>query len=542
MKYPSNNSIAMADDSARQSHNGEITTVGSLPDLMQLRLPTALLLSFSTNSRLAIKPGELVDGENNRSFLVAENGNATASEDLYTLQVENHAHFVEWYQWKKSPVISESKRKCFRIGETRSRYSINNQKSDMDLKRIGERTRTLLDQERKKRKEIVRLEDIDLCPVNSRGTAGRRVGGIHPANDHEPLALEKEKSSSKTLISRKRASASKRKRRDPTVDGWMPDTDDLISKAVAKDDRSNIIRLHGLPRDIQPDQIRKFFHGLNPSLIFVLPTMNHFIEGWDACDESSRLQKQNIAVKRHPEYFRVFVKFQSVLVADAAMERRGESIGFDRSNEEFIRNDVVGAAISLSPVSRHVASYLQKHLVSQCSAFIEERAFQFFNLTLRLPSFSKAISTRKGEPIVETLIAVEKRISCVTDLAWMVAAKRLKLESLILQLKSSNSCCKKLISNYHFIPEDISEYNSLVRVYNQLVDAHKKLELDTSLFMMHTFDPSCLDDSAHRITQSVSHWLLDEISNTGNNLRESRLFIREGSREHFWLNSDTSWQ
>ncbi|KAL7518537.1 hypothetical protein ACHAWX_003355 [Stephanocyclus meneghinianus] len=511
MKYPDNNSIVMADDSARQSHNGEITTDGPLPDLMQLRLPTALLSSFSTNSRLAIKPGELVDGEINHSFFVSH-GNATASEDLYTLQMENHVHFVEWYQWKKSPVISQNKRKCFRIGETRSRYSINNQKSDMDLKRIGERTRTLLDQERKKRKEIVRLEDIDLCPVHSRGTAARRVGGIHPANDHEPLALEKEKISSKTTISRKRASASKRKRRDPTVDGWMPDTDDLISKAVAKDDRSNIIRLHGLPRDIQPDHIRKFFHGLNPSLIFVLPTINHFIEGWDACDESSRLQKQNIAVKRHPEYFRVFVKFQSVLIADAAMERRGESIGFDRSNEQCIKNDIVGAAISLSPVSRHVASYLQKHL---------------------------AISTRKGEPIVETLIAVEKRISCVTDLAWMVAAKRLKLESLILKLKSSNSCCKKLISNYHFIPEDMSEYNSLVRVYNQLVDAHKKLELDISLFMMHTFDPSCLDDSAHRITQSVSHWLLDEISNAGNNLRESRLFIREGSREHFWLNSDT---
>jgi hypothetical protein len=145
----------------------------------------------------------------------------------------------------------------------------------------------------------------------------------------------------------------------------------------------------------------------------------------------------------------------------------------------------------------------------------------------------KAISTKKGEPIIETLIAVEKRISCVTDLAWMVAAKRLKLESLILQLRSSNSRCKKLISNYQFIPEEISEYDSLVKVYNQLVDAHKKLEVDTSLLLMHNFDPSCLDDSAHRITQSVSHWLLDEISNTGNSLRESRLCIREGSRDHF---------
>ncbi|KAL3802103.1 hypothetical protein HJC23_010859, partial [Cyclotella cryptica] len=485
------------------------TTGGSLPDLIQLRLPASLLSSFSTNSRLTINPAANGAGNDKLSISVsreAAHKHAKTSEDLFPLKLENQTDTFEWYQRKRSQAVSDNMRKYFRIGETRSRYSINNPKSGVDLKRIGERTRTLLDQERKKRKEIVRLDEDELYPVNSKETAEKGMGERNPTNDNVPMASEKERKTPKTSTLRKRAAASKRKRHDPTVDGWMPNTDHLVSKAVAKDDRSNIVRLHGLPRGIQPDHIRKFFHGLNPSLIFVLPTMNRFIEGWDVSDEFSSMQKQNIAVERHPESFRVYVKFQSVLVADAAMERQGESIGFDRNKEDFIKKDVVGAAISLSPVSRYVASYLQKHL---------------------------AICTRKGEPIIETLTGVEQRITCVSELAWTVAAKRLKLDSLMSHLRSSNLRCRQLLSNYQFIPKEIPEYDRLVRVYNQIVEAHKKLEVDRSLLLMHTFDPSCSDDSAHRIIQSVSHWFLDEIRNIGNNLRESRLRLRDESHDNF---------
>jgi hypothetical protein len=106
-----------------------------------------------------------------------------------------------------------------------------------------------------------------------------------------------------------------------------------------------------------------------------------------------------------------------------------------------------------------------------------------------------------------------------------MTAKTLKLKSVEMQL-SSSSRLQRLFQSYS-IPQNISEYNDLVKVYNRLIDEHEKLERDSSLLLMHTFDPSCLDDSAHRITQSVADWLLDEIDVLENKLRESRQTSRD---------------
>jgi len=133
----------------------------------------------------------------------------------------------------------------------------------------------------------------------------------------------------------------------------------------------------------------------------------------------------------------------------------------------------------------------------------------------------QVISTKKGELVSESLASVEKRIGTVTDFAWIMASKKMKLKSQFSSIRLYN-----LFGQDHFIPKDVSQYNSLVKVYNQLIHEHEELEADTSLLLMHTFDPSCLNDSAHRITQSVSNWLLDEISILENNLCQARQKIR----------------
>lgn len=119
--------------------------------------------------------------------------------------------------------------------------------------------------------------------------------------------------------------------------------------------------------------------------------------------------------------------------------------------------------------------------------------------------------------VSESLTAAENRIEAAIDFVWIMAASKLKLE---LQYRSSHR--HKLFQLSSFVPQDTSQYNSLVKVYNQLIDEHQKLEMDISLLLMCTFDPTCINDPAHKIAQSVSNWLLDEICIIENHLNEAR--------------------
>ena len=126
--------------------------------------------------------------------------------------------------------------------------------------------------------------------------------------------------------------------------------------------------------NVKPEHIYKFFHGLNPSLIFILPRFDSYIQGWDAIANNDNVGEKNsdILVERHASNFRVYVKFTSSLVANAAIERMGESIGLtDRRGEEdggdamiCGKREIVGASIAMSPVPKHVALFLQKYMVS----------------------------------------------------------------------------------------------------------------------------------------------------------------------------------
>ena len=320
--------------------------------LINLSLPAALLSYLTQDEQLNLNHGDSKDGETH-SLTIARGANGTSEK--HALQVDEHP--VDWYQTMST---SETNKKSLsRIGTTKHRYTLQKKgtkpkpildTSTSNLKRIGAQTRKLLDEERKKRKEIVRLDDDEL-PLPPEAIAKEAA----TKTAAESLDVSETKAASKP----KKPRVAKRKRNDPSIDSYMPNTDNLIAKAIGKEDKSYMIRLHGLPIGIRTNDIRKFFHGLNPT-IFVLPTFDGYIDGWDAGDFDCRKHK----VARYSETFRVYAKFQSVLVADAAMERLGESIGFD-VDRNGCEAGVVGAAISLSPVSKHVAKFLDKYLVSQ---------------------------------------------------------------------------------------------------------------------------------------------------------------------------------
>ena len=53
-------------------------------------------------------------------------------------------------------------------------------------------------------------------------------------------------------------------------------------------------------------------------------------------------------------------------MADAAIERSGEWIGLDKESAAIGKDGMKGAAISVSPVPKRVASYLQKNMAINC--------------------------------------------------------------------------------------------------------------------------------------------------------------------------------
>lgn len=153
---------------------------------------------------------------------------------------------------------------------------------------------------------------------------------------------------------------------------------------------------------------------------------------------------------------------------------------------------------------------------SSDSAFISEQPFFTANYC------EQAIHTRKGETITDTITKAERRMgTIVTQIAWQMAMKKLPgLKSQIIGRRRFNTHNLDYLSNEYSVPTNKLQYEKAAKIYNHLIDAHEKLEVDASLLFTHAFDPSCSEDSVHRITQSVSSWLLDEIAVLG------RLLVR----------------
>lgn len=124
----------------------------------------------------------------------------------------------------------------------------------------------------------------------------------------------------------------------------------------------------------------------------------------------------------------------------------------------------------------------------------------------------QVMHTRKGESILDTMNNAQKRLGTVNGMIWPIAIKELRLKH-----KLSGKRGKRGSHQFHHLSQEYThltnklQYQTMAKTYNQLVDTHEKLEVDSSLLLTHTFDPSCLEDSVHRITQFVSNWLLDEI-------------------------------
>ena len=161
-------------------------TNNNLPPLLHLQLPVSLLSNLSSQSRLLVSREELGQQANddNPSLKIkvaagdGTNRKQTKDDEIYTLQTEtNNSIHREWSQSTTKTNVPATKKELQKIGTTNKCYKLLDDPTIVDLKKIGEKTRRLykLEQENKKRKEIVRLDgDEVILPPIKRGRVSEK--------------------------------------------------------------------------------------------------------------------------------------------------------------------------------------------------------------------------------------------------------------------------------------------------------------------------------------------------------------------------------
>ena len=184
---------------------------------------------------------------------------------------------------------------------------IESPKFDEKVREMGQKARQRLEEENSKRKEIVRLDD----------EAFQVDGVVKNASSRSAFSKSIVKNSTRTKSSQQKPSAKRRRLQTSTYssettsktkieDSWCPSCEGLRYFDLPKEQKSNVVRLHGLPEGTKVEHINKFFKGLDPEYIGVLLSANISIPGFD-CDEGE--VSPNSSIDRHESTFRVIVKF-----------------------------------------------------------------------------------------------------------------------------------------------------------------------------------------------------------------------------------------
>jgi len=112
-------------------------------------------------------------------------------------------------------------------------------KSSMNdkIRETGRKARNLLEEEKRKRREVVRLESYDQEKQTTKSTFAKPV---------KRSLKKKSKATSSTAMKRRKIGTSgKEDKNTGNVDLWTPDIYEL-NHSVSREEKSNVIRLHGL--------------------------------------------------------------------------------------------------------------------------------------------------------------------------------------------------------------------------------------------------------------------------------------------------------
>ena len=251
---------------------------------------------------------------------------------------------------------------------------------DDDVRNLGRKARERREVGISKRSAIVRLEaEPAVEPKKRKSFSLLTASSVHKKKPARPrkrsVPSKRNSNAGKSNASPgKKQQLSKSGNSEVDVDTRTPDISHLTYNPN-QENVSNTVRIHGLPVATKRGDLIRFFAGLNPKHIFMLPHNNIPILEWDAVatsddddDDSDDNDSDNDSnagsgrVKRHPNSFRVFVRFDSAPVASLAAQRSGEEIymGKASDNNETRRQ---GASIAVSQVPKATAKYLFQNMV-----------------------------------------------------------------------------------------------------------------------------------------------------------------------------------
>jgi hypothetical protein len=413
------------------------------------------------------------------------------------------------------------------------------------VKEMGRKARLRLEEEKSKRKEIVRLnDDLLLASTTVSTSKSKNFEGTTGTSQfakaiQQSTALGNKIAVTKTMhpSNKKRRTLAKRSttagdgkmvknknRRKNDVDTWAPNTSGLLYHDLPKEEKSDMVRIHGLPIGTRVEDLKKFFVGLSPSHFFVLLSYNACIIGFDSCnhghEETSHPNKEKKRNRFHAERygpnFRVCVKFPSIVTADVAIQRSGEFIHvntFDTNEKESTEapatetTAAAAAAISISPMSKKVGIYIENYLAIDCSKYIYKGGGGGGGSTTILS---------------RVLTEAEKSIPPIANqILWNNATRVLKWKVEIKNTRDNDYHDHSVQEAFRFVinpcPTITSEEQKqhLVNLHNHLVAMYEDLERQSSPFYFHhhVLDP-CVshDNSVAMICQKTVELLLDRIS------------------------------
>lgn len=355
-----------------------------------LRLPASIVQQIAEGKEFYLHPeGKRGDGthsSNNRNAYLSFQASDTskgASETAHDVD-EEHQHVETLQLQSDAPVdiyssIEDGKaeNKKRRHGDDKNHVlkflgCAKRYKSLVSADDVGKKTRALLEEQRAKRKEIVRMDIDSSKPVTKQRKIVTSTATITKAKKSRPV--KKRKRSSKQQM--------ESALQEENVDDWMPHVH--VSKDI-KDRAGTIVRLYGVPKGCMPSDITKFFSGLSPAKVFAcIPFPGTFTDRNNCFMDDGYYGRKSgkglTVIPRESSELRVFVQFQSAAIAHLACERSGEAclyhpdvdLGSSDSDPDVKGHAGFGvgsskknlsAAILVSPVIKEVGNFILRNMV-----------------------------------------------------------------------------------------------------------------------------------------------------------------------------------
>ena len=399
------------------------------------------------------------------------------------------------------------------------------------VKLLGQKARERRLEKQEQRPSVVRINEILPPEVLRKDNSKRSVSVLVSAeqrrrNDLLAAHRSAEVRAKKRMRSQNAAITHKKVREglsDANVDRWLPDFLKITTGCCNAPENeitgldstrrslpSNVVWLHGLPMGTTPGHIRRFFSGLDPQRILILPSYPYDIPGWDA--DHTVPHKKGSRIPRYPGHVvRVLVKFVSAVTAQFAANRSGEvmmistpssstsstiattAAAIDATNDSHKENEVVQhcrCSVGVTQVNKFIAKYVLRHVAMEAPA---------------------------GTTLETTLQATESNMDpMVPQIIWAAAFRHFKLGQGVhlphkLYMQEIDAC-------------DTVNYKRIVEHRNRLRELYERIKYQLPFPTSEVLDPVLESDPVVRLTSNAAAILRHEIDRLEDRLQKAERF------------------